>query len=270
VAGEELSDPALPTIHMFWHGPPLSRLERLCLKSFIAHGHRLDLYAYDEPQGVPQGVNVVDASSILARELLFKHKRTGSVALFADWFRYRLLRMKGGVWADTDVVCLKPLRFEKPEIFAWQDERTINNAILGLPTGHRLAQWMEACCESPNRVLPYDSTKTRFRKWRRRVLQGNKRARIRWGEYGPRGFTLAAKYLGDSQLALEASTFYPVACEDWRKLFAGSAGDEPHWLATAHAVHLWNNMLGREPGFDKNAEFPSDSPYERLQKCFVR
>jgi hypothetical protein len=252
----------LPTVHMFWHGPPLSRLEQLCLSSFVANGHRLDLYTYDEPQGVPEGVNIVDASPILPRDLLFKHRRTGSVGIFADWFRYRLLRTKGGIWADTDVVCLKPLQLANPAIFAWQDDQTINNAILGLPAGHELAAWMDACCENPNRVLPYDTLKLRLRKWRRRVLQGNRRERIRWGEYGPKGFTLAAKHFGFAHLALDAHTFYPVACEDWRSLF--TSGAEPQWLATAHAVHLWNNMLGQEPGFDKNRTFPADSPYERL------
>jgi hypothetical protein len=207
-------------------------------------------------------VNLVAASPILPRDLLFKHRRTGSVGIFADWFRYRLLRSKGGIWADTDVVCLKPLSFERPEIFARQDDRTINNAILGLPVEHALAAWMDSCCENPNRVLPYDTWKLRARKWRRRVLQGNRRERIRWGEYGPRGFTLAAQHLGFADLALLPSAFYPVACDDWRSLF--TSGAEPEWFGAAYAVHLWNNMLGQEAGFDKNRMFPADSAYERL------
>jgi len=253
---------------MFWHGPPLSRLERLCLSSFVANGHRLNLFVYEEPKGVPEGVEVVDAASILSPELLFKHRRTGSVGIFADWFRYRLLRTQGGIWADTDVVCLKPLRFKAPEVFAWQDDHTINNAILGLPPGHELAAWMDACCENPNRVLPYDSWKLRLRKWRRRVLQGNRRERIRWGEYGPKGFTLAARHFGFASLALPASTFYPVTCEDWRSLF--TSGAEAAWLDSAHAVHLWNNMLGQEPGFDKDRAFPADSAYERLCARYLK
>jgi hypothetical protein len=265
-----MSADSLPTVHMFWHGPPLSRLERLCMASFIANGHALNLYSYDAPVGVPAGVNVVDAEPILSRELLFTHKRTGSVGIFADWFRYRLLHRQGGIWADTDVVCLKPLRFKDPTIYAWQDDGTINNAILGLPAGHELAAWMEACCENPNRKLPYDSLRLRLRKWRRRVLQGDKRDRVRWGEYGPKGFTLAARHFGLAEQAFPASTFYPVACEDWRALFQGSGSSEPGWFTTSHAVHLWNNMLSQEAGFDKNAIFPTDSPYERLCGRFLR
>lgn len=239
------------------------------MASFVANGHPVDLYAYDEIEGVPPGVRIADASSILARDLLFRHRRTGSVALFADWFRYRLLHERGGIWVDTDVVCLKPLQFRQPEIYAWQDEHEINIAVLGLPAGHPLSAWMQACCESPNRVLPYDRLAIRLRKWRRRVLQGDRRGHVRWGEYGPKGFTAAAKHLGYDDKALAANTLYPVSCEDWRSLFE-SARPQPKWLEMSHAVHLWNNMLTRTSGFDKDGLFAEDSPYETLQRRFVR
>ena len=41
---------SLPSVHMFWHGPPLSRIERLCMSSFVAHGHAVRLHVYEEPQ----------------------------------------------------------------------------------------------------------------------------------------------------------------------------------------------------------------------------
>ena len=47
---------ALPSVHMFWHGPPLSRIERLCMSSFVAHGHTVQLHVYEEPKRVPAGV----------------------------------------------------------------------------------------------------------------------------------------------------------------------------------------------------------------------
>lgn len=260
---------ALPTVHFFWHGPPLSRLERLCLASFVAHGHPVDLYVYDEPQGVPPGVNVVDAQRILPRDTLFHHRRTGSVALFADWFRYRLLFKQGGIWADTDMVCLKPLAFQSRELFAWQDTRLINIALLGLPAGHSLAVWMAQVCEAPNKVLPYDGFGSRVRKWRRRVLQGNRRDRIRWGEYGPKGFTLAARHFQYAQKALTTETFYPVACEDWQTLFSSGGAHAPPWFEDSYAVHLWNNMMHRAGGFDKNGAFPADSPFERLCREYL-
>jgi hypothetical protein len=255
---------SLPTIHMFWHGAALSRLERLCMSSFLAHGHALQLHVYAEPTGVPQGVQLVDAGTTLPQQLLFHHEPSGSVAAFADWFRYRVLYERGGVWADTDVVCLKPLVYAHPEIFARQDESVINNAVLGLPAGHPLAAWMSDCCEHPNRALPYDTARTRRRKLKRRLLQGNRRGNIEWGEYGPRGFTEAARHLGYEDRALPFWHFYPVPYQNWRCMFDSSLSDKTDLFAGSTAVHLWNEMTRRAPGFDRDGRFPPDSLFERL------
>jgi hypothetical protein len=269
VASEVVTQAALPTIHSFWHGAPLTRLERLCLTSFVANGHPLELHVYEEPAGVPPGVRIADASRTLARDLMFRHRRTGSLAQFADWFRFRLLHERGGIWADTDVVCLKPLDYPQERIFAWESDRWLNVAVLGLPAGDPLAAWMAAGCEDPNRILPYDSLRMRLRKWKRRYLQGNRRDRLRWGEYGPKGFTLAARYHGCLDQALPAAHFYPVGCDDWKLLFAASAGETFQFPSESRAVHLWNNMLKDVPGFDKSGTFPASSPFEQLCRRYL-
>src|SRR5262249_38674096 len=155
---------------MFWHGAPLSRMERLSIASFLHHGHSVDLYVYDEPANVPHGARLRDAGQILPRSAVFRHKRSRSLAVFADWFRYRLLLVRGGIWVDADVVCLKPFDYPATELYAWQDERYINNAVLGLPAGHVLAQWLAECCEHPNQVRPYDDFAMKLKKLRRRVF----------------------------------------------------------------------------------------------------
>lgn len=239
------------------------------MASFLRNGHFVDLYVYDEPRGVPVGVNVLDASEVLPRERMFLHRRTGSVALFADWFRYKLLLEKGGIWSDTDVVCLRPLDYPEPVIFARQDERQINNAILGLPAGHELAAWMVACCENPNRPLPYDGLGMRLRKRMRRLLYADPHAHIGWGEHGPKGFTQAARHLGYEHKALPSWHFYPVCCDDWRSLFESSERTGVVLPEDSRAVHLWNNMTRQWPGFDKNARFPESSPYEQLCRRYL-
>jgi hypothetical protein len=85
-----------------WIGPQLGAVERACLKSVISQGHPLALYCYDVPEGVPTGVEVRDAASILPRDRVIRH-RSGSVAIFANWFRYELQRRELGIWLDTDV-----------------------------------------------------------------------------------------------------------------------------------------------------------------------
>jgi len=234
------------------------------MSSFVWHGHPVDLYVYDEPKGLPPGVRLRSADDILPRTALFRHKRTKSFALFADWFRYRLLHERGGVWADADVVCLQPFDYSNNEIFAWQDESTINNAVLGLPAGHPLAEWLARCCEEPNRILPYDGLSIRFRKWRRRVFDGNRREGMRWGENGPHGLTRAARYLGYVDKALPSWHFYPVAPGQYRELFEKPAAGMTASLQNSRAVHLWNHLFVESGQFDKNSRFAPESPFEVL------
>ncbi|WP_341502684.1 glycosyltransferase [Gallaecimonas sp. GXIMD4217] len=260
----------LPVIHMFWHGPALSRLERLCMASFVAQGHLLHLHVYEAPDGVPEGVQLKDATEILPREAIFRHPKTGSIAMFADWFRYKVLFEQGGIWADTDVLCLRPLDYGSELVFAWEDRNIINNAVMGLPKGHELAQWMMACCADPNRILPYDKGKVRWRKRKRRYLQGNRIENIKWGEYGPVGFTQAARHLGHDHQALPFWHFYPVHYSNWQVMFDTSTAGNEGFLGNARAVHLWNEMIRRDPGFDKDGRFPADSPFERLWALYFR
>ncbi len=264
-----MTSPQLPTIQMFWHGPPLSRIERLSMASFAQNGHPVDLYVYEEPVGVPRGVRVMDAEKVIPRSELFRHKRTQSLAAFADWFRYRLLFERGGIWADVDMVCLKPLDYADPEVYAWQDDRYINNAVLGLPPGHALASWLAACCERPNQMLPYDRVGMRLRKLKRRVFRGDLRGDVMWGENGPKGLTQAARHLGFADKALPSWHFYPVSPPHHSRLFESPTDGNAIEFNGSRAVHLWNHLLGELPGFDKNKVFPPDSPFERLWERYL-
>jgi hypothetical protein len=253
----------LPVIHMFWSGAPLTRLEQLSMSSFVYHGHHVILHAYDPPVGVPPGVTLSDAQKVLPRSRLFHDKENNSPASFADWFRFQVLYDQGGIWADSDIVCLKPLRYKSHEVFGWEDDRTINIAVLGLPRGHKLAAWMLQCWEDPDRRLPYDNWRVVRRKWLRRMTPGDSRPYVRWGEYGTMGFTQAARHLGYDQLALPFWHFYPIHFLNWRTIFDGSLRDNPTLTQASYAIHLWNEMT-RRANFDKNGTFPSDSLFERL------
>jgi hypothetical protein len=259
---------ALADVHMFWHGPPLSRIERLSISSFLANGHAVKLHVYEEPQRVPHGVTLCDAAAVLPRSELFVHRWSGSFALFADWFRYRLLAEHGGLWVDTDMVCLQPFAHAGPEIFGWQDSTTINNAVLGLPRDHALARWMVACCEHPNRWLPYDSLRARRRKLTRRLL-GRGLGSSKWGETGPEGFTAAARHLGCTSLAQPFWHFYPIHYLNWRIVFDETLGDNAPLIDGSYGLHLWNEMMRRQPAFERDRRFPDGSLFERLWARYV-
>jgi len=238
------------------------------MASFVANGHDVKLHVYDEPSGVPAGVGLVDAGATLPESSVFRYKN-GSVAGFANWFRYRLLHAEGGIWSDTDVVCLRPFDFPQPEVFAWEDTKHVNVAVLGLRKGDPLAEWMAKSCKSPNRVLPYDRIGTVRHKVKRRFLEGNARGNIAWGEYGPRGFTRALRHFDRLQQALPSGEFYPIHYREWLTLFEPVTPEMSARIADSHAVHLWNEMARRKPGFDKNAGFPADSLFEQWCRRFL-
>src|SRR3982751_587646 len=101
-------------IQMLWIGPRLSAMERLSIASFLAHGHPVRLYTYGDVDAIPAGVDHRDGREVLPAASVFTYADgfgKGSYAGFANMFRYKLLLDHGGIWCDTDVVCLKPFDF---------------------------------------------------------------------------------------------------------------------------------------------------------------
>ena len=59
------------TVRSFWFGEALSPIEHLCLKSFLAHGHRVHLYTYEKVGNIPRGCRILDAATVVDRDELF-------------------------------------------------------------------------------------------------------------------------------------------------------------------------------------------------------
>jgi len=124
----------LPTVAALWIGGSLTWLEQLCLKSYVDAGQPMVLYTYEGVTGVPEGVEVRDANKILEGAKMYRHGRTGSVALFSDLFRFHLMqKAPGEIWIDTDIYCWRPLDVGQPHVFGYETKRQLNGAVLGLP-----------------------------------------------------------------------------------------------------------------------------------------
>nr|WP_306254804.1 glycosyltransferase [Ornithinimicrobium cryptoxanthini] len=240
----------------------MTRVEQLSLSSFVAQGHKVHLHCYDEPHGVPPDVTVTDASSTIPEGEIFyyggrsSYAGRGSIAGFADWFRYEVLHKHGGIWVDTDMVCLQPFRFDSASVFGWESRLRINIAVLGLPAGDPLARWMADLCISPNRIVPYDTLVRVREKLKRRLLEGNKRANVQWGELGPSGFTQAAEHLGRTREALPEHVFYSIRDVEWRKSYEPLTVEIEKVIHGAYGIHLWNELSRRDAGFNKNGHHP--------------
>ena len=256
-------------IKSLWVGDSLSIIEQLALSSFIHHGHQVELFTYNDIANIPAGVIIRDANEILGEDSIFMYKKRPSYAAFANWFRYVMLYKEGGVWIDTDVVCLKPFDFEADIFFGMEQYDKINNAVIGSKAGIDLFDFLANQAAAPNNFLPYDTTREKRRKLIRRYLKGNGRGDLKWGETGPTGLTRALNYFGYQDYALPTTAFYPIHSTCWNNIFDETYPQPEPYFPDSYAIHIWNEMMRRKPGFDKNSQYPKNSLIEELKRRYL-
>jgi len=251
-------------IRSLWVGSKLSTLERICARSWIYHGHRFELFVYDDVGNVPDGVVLRDANSIIPKKDVFIWR--GSYAIFADLFRWTLLYELGGYWVDMDMLCLKPFDFEDDVLFGCEHSNAASIGVLKLPAKHLIANEMLSLARNPNRIIGNERFKVKFKKYLRSYLLFGSKTGLRWGEAGgPKAFTWILKKHNYFHLGKPFTYFYPVDPLNWRCLFDGTLKGEQSFYATSYAVHLWNELLRRD-GFCKEGPFHPDSFVAGQQK----
>jgi hypothetical protein len=224
-----------------WIGDSLGPVERACLGSVLRQGHRLALYCYREPIGIPDGVEICDASEILPELAIIRHRR-GSVAPFSDWFRYELLKRGLGTWVDTDMYLLRPLDEEAEYLFGEQRPGFLNNAVLRLPPSSPMLDELLAPFRgvTPPWLGPRHRMSANLRKW----LSGDVDVgAMPWGTTGPAALTAAAGKLGLLSLAQPPEVFYPVPWEDAGWIFNPARRLEEMVTDDTVGIHLWNECI---------------------------
>ena len=225
-----------------WIGPSIGRLERACMRSVLRHGHELTLYCYDEPAGVPEGVELRDAADVLPRDEIVRH-HTGSVSLFSNRFRYELQRLGSGVWLDADVYMVASLDDARPHLFGLYETDVVNGAVLRLPADSPLlAELLELVEE--RRVpswLPWGERRAARRRLRATGRAGL--AEMPWGSAGPHALTALARRHRLLGAAAARAVFYPVHWlhADWLRDPAVRLDDVIRTQTVA--VHLWNERI---------------------------
>jgi hypothetical protein len=229
-------------IQSLWVGDALTPMEQLSLSSFIANGHDVDLYVYDDVANVPHGVTLRDAAAVLPRSAIFRYDGNGSLAGFSNFFRYKLLLERGGWWVDTDVVCLQPFDFDTDYVFASElskGEIVVTSCVMRAPAGSPvMAQAWRACASADARSLA-------------------------WGETGPRLCAEVVAANGLQSFVQPAETFCPIPFHEWRRFI--DPNDEAGFSERTYGIHLWNDMW-RRGGVDKSDEFDPACLYERLKR----
>lgn len=90
------------------------------------------------------GAKVKNANDIIPENKTFKYKDYDSYAGYSNLFRYKLLLEKSGMWADTDLVCLRPFNFSTDYVFAnvlSARPFRITRPFSHLIKGHRISNW---------------------------------------------------------------------------------------------------------------------------------
>lgn len=236
----------LLAFNSFWYGPELDRIAAVCLHSFVEMGHPVTLYAYAPPRGVPAGVRVADAADILPSHSVVMQKRTGSVALFSDRFRYELLHRNCGAWVDCDVLCLRPIPFASYICgYEWPD--LINGAILLLPSTSQILAELRGIFTVPRWVPPWHKFTDQIKhKWRYLRVSDYGIADMEHIIAGPRALTHFCNKYGLIGQVAPREVFYPV---NWRDLdvFFAPADDINEFLSPESCcIHLWNSKLAPE------------------------
>jgi hypothetical protein len=213
------------------------------MRSVLRQGHELRLYCYDEPKGVPAGVELRDAAEILPRKAIIRHP-DGGITIFANRFRYELQRLGRGIWIDCDVYLLAPLRSPGPHLFAWQSDVLIANGILRTPPNSPLLPPLLALFDGCPSIPPWLSRSARLKaRWRRWRTGRNDVELMPRATTGPHALTWIARETGLDSEALPPETLYPVPWTDAAWIRDPSARLEDRIGASTVALHLWNECI---------------------------
>ena len=229
-----------------WIGESLGPIGQLSIRSFLANGHGYHLYTYGKVEGIPPGTTVLDGREILPSARIFKYRDHDTYAGFSNHFRYRLLLLRGGVWVDCDVVCLRPLRL--PDFAVAQEETEDGSpqcasCLIAAPRGDELMRRAEAICDAAD---------------------VNK---LKWGQIGPKLMTRLVRELGREPALLPVEAVCPVGFMRWWEMISPEPAVQARvreQVRPARAVHLWHELFRRE-GYHDRAQFPPGSLLAELQ-----
>ena len=190
------------------------------------------------------------ASSAPTRLLVRRYIVNGrpSIAIFADMFRYRMIRETGCCWVDTDLVCLtKPAFTNEPYIYCRQADAVgtllVNNAVLRLPPSDPALVELVATAES---VIDVDQ---------------------KWGAIGPFLLTPVLEKHGLYGKAFDPHVCYPIEPEEfWKPFLPSHRAQVEEALAGASLLHLWSEAI-RWSDYDLSICPPAGS---YLHECFRR
>ncbi|MGE9314222.1 glycosyltransferase [Niabella sp. CJ426] len=235
-------------IQSLWIGTTLSIIEQLCIRSFLANGHEFHLYSYETNlKNCPDGVILKDANEIVPHERVYKDIAQ-TYTSFANWFRYKLLFMKGGWWVDMDVVCLKYFNFNQDYCFTTEmitdtgvPQIITNNAVIKAPQKAEFLHEM---------IVTMEKTDLK---------------NARWGTFGSRFLEQILKNYESENYIQPMYVFCPI---NWHQIELFFVDNLDMTFEHCHAIHLWNNIWSKR-GISKHDRFGDTALIEKLKRMYL-
>lgn len=253
---------SLPVVNMLWVEGRLGPIERACMRSVMAQGHRVVLWSYFPLDGFPEGVECRDGDEVVPRERLFRHEPSGSWALFANLFRYRVLQLGLGLWVDCDSYHVKPIAWGDGIVVGFDSNHVASIGVLALPADSPILSELVDYFDGL-RIPPWLGPGWRARFWLQRLITGRIRVeRMPWGYLGPYAITPLMEQYGLLSAVRPQHVFYPWSWQEADLIF----GPEELAWSRVHpetlTMHLYNQMIGDR----KEAAPPPGSFLARLHK----
>ena len=180
---------------------------------------------------------------MIPQDKMFFYKRDRTPAVFADLFRLELMRREAGIWADCDVLCVKPLAGLPEYVFGIEAGSRVNNAVFRCPADSELLSRLMEVFE-PGAVPP-------GMPWWRRAEVAVRRAlgatlpvqEMQFGATGPWPLNHWVTQLGLERYAQPKPVFYPLDYGAANR--AARSGLDAGRACETLAVHLWHSALSR-------------------------
>jgi hypothetical protein len=238
----------------------------------LAQGHTLTIYTTEDTQGIPPGIEVREAREIFDHPSIVRHQKTGSPTLHADMFRYQLLQKTPHIWADLDIFCIRPLRFTSDYVFAYENAKEINNAVLRLPRNSPSLTELLRYTPEHRGYPPFFSTTDKWRYWLKSGGRQPSIAQWPWGAIGPRGLSYHLQKNQETQHALGEQAFYPISLDQIAQLSTPHALQREDLPSETYAVHLWASHLKKHLHTEYAGKIPAhsflDHEIDRIQTQF--
>lgn len=250
------------TAHLFWAYGSLSRLEILSINSFIYHGFKVILWSYDKIPNTPHGCELRDAREILSEDQVFINSKN-SFASFADLFRYAVLSRYGGLYADTDVICLKPVQYFPKHPFLVTEQsgsrkyiRNFLRKLLGISKPDRV---------NNNVIFNPDPNSGNVIDLAYHYSLHFPKHKIKWSEIGPKLLSaIVAIYPSHGYTIYQKDFANPISQHDCPNLLLKNC----KLPETAYFLHCYNEKW-RQTNVDKNSAYPTSSLLGKLEKLYA-